>query len=142
MNKKGFTLIELLVVMFILGIVTTFSIPLIRNIQTSNRTKKLTVYEDSLISSAKVYADSYSEDMFGNASSGCRDITFVDMKNKLLFKDIQDTNLSCGNSETYVRIIKNNDKYTYEVHVSCTNNDGQVVYVSDKISDKTLTCEG
>ena len=48
-NNKAFTLVELLVVIVILDIVTTISIPLIRNIQEINRKRKFTTYMDSIL---------------------------------------------------------------------------------------------
>ena len=75
-NKKGFTLVELLVVIAILGIITGISIPLIRNVQKAMVKKKYTTYLNGLKTSAKLYNDSYSEDMFGHNKTGVYCVKF------------------------------------------------------------------
>ena len=94
-NKKGFTLVELLVVVVILGIITGLSIPLIRNIQENNKDREYTAYMDSLIYSAKLYVDSYGEDLFGRHKSGCALIKYKNMVDKGLLKDIPVDKVSC-----------------------------------------------
>ena len=63
-NNKGFTLVELLVTISILGIVSVMAMPIIRNIVEANNMKKFITYKDSVESSAKLYVDSYAEDLF------------------------------------------------------------------------------
>jgi len=112
-KNKGFTLVELLVVIVILGIITGFTIPLIRNIQKSNKNSKFKVYEKALVDNAKLYVDAYGEDIFGQANYGCNEVPFEDMNKKMFVKDIQEKGVTCNNPQTFVRIIKLNDKYTY-----------------------------
>ena len=64
MKKRGFTLAELLVTIVILGIITGLSIPVIRGLQASQSEKRYSIYVDSVNSAAKLYTDSYSEDLF------------------------------------------------------------------------------
>ena len=111
--NKGFTLVELLVTISILGLITAMSMPIIRNIIEANTLKKYITYKDSVESSAKLYVDSYSEDLFGKNKSGCAYITYDQMKDKNLIKNIQDNNVSCDSDKTYVRVVKLNGKYTY-----------------------------
>jgi len=118
------------------------SIPLIRNIQKSNKNSKFSVYEKALIDNAKLYTDSYSDDMFGRANYGCKEITFDEMKKKMLSKDIQEKDVTCNNPQTFVRVIKLNDKYTYETHVSCTTKEGKILYSADNIKSKDIDCVG
>ena len=69
-KKNAFTLVELLVTIVILGIITGFSIPLIRNIRSAQEKKQYETYRTSLSYASKVYADSFSEDLlFLNCSA-------------------------------------------------------------------------
>ena len=79
-NRKGFTLIELLVCITILGIIMGMSIPVIRNITVKNSNTKYSSYLDTVVNAAKLYVDSYGEDLFGHYDSGCNYVTFEDLK--------------------------------------------------------------
>ena len=118
-NNKGFTLTELLVVVVILGIITGISIPLIRGLSASLERKKYTNYADSVLSASKLYNDSYSEDLFGHKEYGCAYIKYDDLVERNLLKDIQITDISCNSENTYVRVIKQKDKYGYANYLSC-----------------------
>ncbi len=134
-NKiNGFTLVELLVTISILGIITAMSIPVIRNIIEANTLKKYTTYKDSVESSAKLYVDSYSEDLFGKNKSGCAYITYDQMKDKNLIKNIQENNVSCDSDKTYVRVVKLNGKYTYATQIGCGNSSGNEKIASSKVN--------
>ena len=140
---KGFTLVELLVVIVILGIIVGLSIPLIRNIKASNKNRKFETYERTLIDSAKLYTDSYSTDMFGNSNYGCVEIPYSDLSKKSLIKDIQSSDFSCNDTNTYVRVIKLNDKYTYETKLTCKDKkSAKNVFTSNKIQSSTIDCNG
>ena len=119
LNKKGFTLVELLVVIVILGIITGISIPLIRNIQASNEMRKYTTYMDSLKVSAKLYVDSYSEDLFGHSKSGCVIIKYSQLEEKGLLKDIALGDVSCKSEDTYVKVVRVDDKTSYSTSIGC-----------------------
>ena len=87
-NKKGFTLVELLVAIAIMGIITAIAIPMIRNIREGNENKQYQTYAESLKHAAKLYLDSYEEDMFGRQETGCAIITYNQLKSRNLIKDI------------------------------------------------------
>lgn len=140
-SRMGFTLVELLVAITILGIILVIAIPQVINIQNENKTTKYVKYSESLQSAAKLYTDSYSKDMFGNNSSGCYDIKYSSLKAKNLAKDIKVDGAKCeGDSGTYVKVLKSNDNYSYQVAIKCVNSSGNVLY------EKTISgggiCDG
>ena len=118
-RNKGFTLTELLVTIVILGIVVGMSIPLIKNIQTNSENKKYNTYMDSLLSGAKLYNDAYNEDLFGNNKNGCAYITYEEMSKKNMIKDIQVDNMTCDTDNTFVKVVKVGDKYSYKGFLGC-----------------------
>ena len=120
-NKKGFTLVELLVAIAIMGIITAIAIPMIRNIREGNENKQYKTYAESLKHAAKLYLDSYEEDMFGRKKTGCAIITYNQLKSRNLIKDIPIENITCDVSETYVKVVKINGKYGYSTSLVCGN---------------------
>ena len=118
-NNKGFTLVELLLVIVIMGIITAISIPLIRNIREGNEDKQYTTYTDSLKQSAKLYLNSYEEDVFGREESGCAIVTYKQLKESDLIKDIPIDKTTCEGEETFVKIVKKEGKYTFTTSIVC-----------------------
>ena len=148
-NNKGFTLVELLVTISILGIVSVMAMPIIRNIVEANNMKKFITYKDSVESSAKLYVDSYAEDLFGKRNSGCTYVTYDQMQEKSLIKDIIQDSVSCDSSKTFVKVVKLNGKYSYSSQIGCGNSNEKnknikdseinILYPKDEIS-KTEPC--
>ena len=132
-GKKGFTLTELLVVIVILGIITGISIPLIRNLGEKNGRRKYTTYADSMQYSAKLYVDSYNEDLFGHHVSGCAYISYKQLEEKGLLKDIPEADISCNSENTFVKVVKLNTKYTYTEFLGCGDK------VNDAVKDVSIT---
>ena len=118
-KKKGFTLTELLVVVLILGIIAGISIPLIRNLTTTFEKRKYQSYAESVLHASKLYTDAYSADLFGHNKNGCCYVDYEKLVDKNLLKDIEIDGISCNSSMTYVRVIKQGDKYGYKTFVSC-----------------------
>ena len=127
-KTKGFTLVELLVAISIMGIILIIALPQISNIQQNNKTTKYKKYAESMLSSGKLYTDAYTEDMFGNNQSGCVDITYNEMKEKDLLKEIKISGSTCNSNKTFIRVRKSNNHYLYETSVYCTDKNGKVVY--------------
>ena len=114
MNKKGFTLSELLVVVVILGIISGLSIPLIRNLTAGFEKRKYESYANSVLSAGKLFNDSYGEDLFGHNEYGCAYITYDKLVERRLLNDIEIEGMSCNSPKTYIRVIKQKDKYGYK----------------------------
>lgn len=148
-NSKGFTLVELLVAITILGIVLVIALPQVSNLQTENAKTKYKKYAESVVSSAKLYTDSYSKDMFGNNSSGCYDIPYSALSAKSLVKDIKIDNSTCDTyaadkktSLTFVRVYKSNENYLYDISIKCNDKNGKEIYnesLEKDICDGTRT---
>lgn len=136
MNNKGFTLVELLVVIAVMGIITGMAVPLIRNVQVNQTNKKYDTYLNSLTYSAKLYVNSYDEDLFGHADTGCAIIFYDDLVKKKLLKDIEIKDVSCRTSETLVKVVKFEGQYTYTPQLGC----GKVV--AGEVGDITIFPEG
>ena len=149
LNSKGFTLVELLVAITILGIVLVIALPQVSNLQTENAKTKYKKYAESVVSSAKLYTDSYSKDMFGNNSSGCYDIPYSALSAKSLVKDIKIDNSTCDTyaadkktSLTFVRVYKSNENYLYDISIKCNDKNGKEIYnesLEKDICDGTRT---
>lgn len=139
MNRKGFTLVELLVAVVILGIISGMSIPVIRNIQLKNENRKFQVYGDSLISAAKLYRDSYEQDLFGHHTSGCALISYEELVEKNLLKDFPDSNVSCNDEHTLVRVVKINNKYGYSYQLYCGGKDSNGKALNPSFKSSSLS---
>ena len=142
MKRNGFTLVELLVVIVILGIITGISIPILRGVQQKNAMRKYEVFMDTVVKSGKLYVDAYEQDLFGYGQSGCRIITFADMDERRLIKDIPDEGISCNSEDTYVKVKKDAGGYHYYPSIGCgsVGADGKVI-VDTKLSKDTLTAD-
>ena len=149
-NNKGFTLVELLVTISILGVVSVMAMPIVRNIVEANNMKKFITYKDSVESSAKLYVDSYADDLFGKRKSGCTYVTYDQMQEKSLIKDIIQDSVSCDSSKTFVKVVKLNGKYSYSSQIGCGSSNEKnknikdseinILYPKEEIS-KTQPCD-
>ena len=131
-KNKGFTLVELLVAVAILGILTLLALTIISRVQQNNDNSKYEKYSETLVSSAKLYVDSYSIDMFGYDEDGCVDIPYEELEEKNLLKDLQAKDVTCSNPEdaenTYIRVKKTGDKYEFQESIKCVDKKGNIVY--------------
>ena len=140
-KKRGFTLIELLVSIVILGIIIIIAIPNISNMIDNNTKEKYEAYAQTIESSAKLYTDSYTEDMFGHNENGCYDIKFNQMTEKKLLNDIniKDATCSGGNQQkTFVRVYKSGNKYRYKISMLCTNKSDETIVLYKNTIDEDL----
>ena len=127
-DSKGFTLVELLVAMAIMGLLIIMAFPTMRAVQTNNTKKKYEAYGDTILSAAKLYVDSYGDDLFDPDRVNQKAILYLsDLQLKDLIKDIGISDSSCINGESNIHIIKYKDDYTYCLHLKCTSG-GSTVY--------------
>lgn len=129
-NRRGFTLIELLVCITILGIILAMSVPVIRNITTKNSITKYSSYLETVVNAAKLYVDSYGEDMFGHAETGCAYVNYEDLKDLNLIKDYNLDGMTCNTSGTFVEVHKKDDTYTFKGYLGCADksNPHKIIY--------------
>ena len=152
-NRKGFTLVELLVAISILGIIMMLAIPQMLWLRDNNKNSKYEKYAESVLTSGKLYTDSYGKDMFGHNSSGCYDIPYMSLEGKNLAKDINIDDLTCNTyaadgvtAATFVRVYKSQDIYLYDIAIKCVDKSGKVIYEKgldgDICNGTTMDTEG
>ena len=59
------------------------------------------------------------EDLFGHDEIACATVTYNQLKSKNLIKDIPISGVSCASSDTFVRIVKFEDQYSYLPKITC-----------------------
>ena len=137
MNNKGFTMVELLVAMAIMGLLIIMAFPTIRAIQTNNTDTKYKEYGKAAISAAKLYIDSYSEDVFDpEKNNEYQIIPLKNMETKDLLKDVNVSGSTCIDGSS-VRVVKYNNDYDFCLNLHCKAG-GKSVY--DEV-DKKGTCK-
>ena len=119
MKNRGFTLVELLVTVVVLGIIMGLSFPVIRHVQEENNRKKYETYAEGMISSARLYVDSYDEDLFGHHDTGCAYITYQELIERKLLDEIPMADISCDSDNSFVRVVKLKDQYGYAYSLGC-----------------------
>ena len=130
-NKKGFTMVELLVAMAIMGLLVIMAFPTLRAVQTNNEKKKFEEYSNAVVSAAKLYVDSYGEDIFDpDRTNQFALITIDNFVKKDLLKDINVSGSSCINGESNIRLVKYGDDYAYCLHLKCFSG-SSVVYETE-----------
>ena len=101
-NVKGFTIVEVIVTLAIIGIILIIALPRLVGLKDSNNDKKYDAYRDSILAASKLYVDDEGKDMFGNYSSGCKVVSYQDLKDKNLVKDFGDSNVKVNIDDTFV----------------------------------------
>ena len=141
-DNKGFTLVELLVAISILAILTVIAIPTLRAFQTGNTQKQYESYAKSVTSSAKLYNDSYTDDLFGNLDYGCQKVSLTEMINKKMAKDITLKDITCNkiDSDSYALVWKFKDEYSYNPIINCYNSSDVLQYTEgEELAEKCLS---
>ena len=128
MSQKGFTLVELLVTIVILGIITGMSWPVIRGLQENNKISQYKQYGEAMVSAAKLYIDSYEEDLFyyeddlttaqkNTGQNGC--VSLTDLIEMGFMRDINMPKVSCYSNFSFVKVTRKKGNYTYTYYLGC-----------------------
>ena len=126
MNKKGFTMVELLVAMSIMGLLIIMAFPTMRAVQTNNQKKNYQSYGDAIVSAAKLYTDSYAEDLFRpDTRNETKSLSVSESLKKGLIKNKGVSGVDCVTQST-VTIAKYNTDYAYCLSLKCTTGETTV----------------
>ena len=144
MKRNAFTLVELLVTISIMSIILVLAIPSIAAITERNARKRYENYGETLVTSGKLYTDSYAIDMFGYESDGCYKIKFQQLEDKKLAKDIDYKDITCadgGDGKTYVTVRKLDGEIKYQLSMICRDGKGNPVH-EQLIDESEVLCDG
>ena len=121
-KNKGFTMVELLAAVAIMGMLTVMAFPTMRALQGINEKQKYEEYGKSMVSAAKLYKDSYADDLFPRGyTNDFAKISTESLVQKDLLKNIGFTDVSCINGESFIVVAKYGDDYQYCLSVKCNN---------------------
>ena len=129
MNNKGFTMVELLAAIVIMGLLMVMAFPTMRAVQSRNEQKQYEEYGTSMVSAAKLYTDSYADDLFPRgyknefAVISTKDLEKKDLLKKAGFKDV-----SCISEDSVIVVAKYGDDYEYCLSMKCRNKGNKIVY--------------
>lgn len=127
-DEKGFTMTELLSVIVIIGIVAMFSWPVIDKVIEDGKNSKYETYGKSMVAAAKVYTDAFEEDMFHydedihdlrTQKGQCFNIPLEDLIDKAYIKDFNESDMTCLNDGSFVRVVRVKGKYTFTPYLAC-----------------------
>ena len=121
-KQKGFTLVEMLVTITVLGIVTVIALPVISAVSSQLNNKKLNVYENTIESGAKIYADAHDLDLFGYQTVGCVDIYYNTLVSNKVIDELDFSKQNIITDKIFVRVKKVNDNYSYETFFPTSDN--------------------
>lgn len=107
------------------------ALPVVSQIQTSNKDRDYEIYEDSILAATKLYVDSNADDLFGENNSGCITISYKDLIDANLIKDFGRSDVSCNHEKTFVEVRKVNNQYKYNISIVCVNDEKEIVYEDD-----------
>lgn len=117
MKSRGFTLVEVLGIIVVLGIIAVIATPVVQGTIEKNREKMFDVIMEQLTDSAKDWAAKNASQL-PNDNNEYLDVSLGDLKTNGVLK-INVQNPKSNNvfsDESFVRITRNNNNFTYEVY--------------------------
>lgn len=117
MKSRGFTLVEVLGIIVVLGIIAVIATPVVQGTIEKNREKMFSVIMEQLTDSAKDWAAKNASQL-PNDNNEYLDVSLGDLKTNGVLK-INVQNPKSNNvfsDESFVRITRNNNNFTYEVY--------------------------
>lgn len=116
MKNRGFTLVELLGILIVLGIIATIATPIVQKTIRQNREKMYDVVVEQLIDSSKDWAAKNASNL-PDTEGEFVDVSFGELKeNGVLQISVSNPkNNKIFSNQSYVRITKKNNNFTYEV---------------------------
>lgn len=118
MKKQGFTLVELLGVIVILGIIAAIATPIVQKTLNNNRDKLYGIIETQLKDYTKDYL-ALNTDRLPVNDGDTADITLEALKKNgnLQINVVNPRTNNVISNQSYVKVTKKNNNYTYEVHL-------------------------
>lgn len=116
MKKRGFTLIELLGIILVLGLIAMIATPIVQKTINDNRERMFNVVKNQLIDVAKDWAAKNASSLPKNEGDYV-DVSLgkLKMNGLLRINVINPTNDNIFSNQSFVRIIKKNNNFVYEV---------------------------
>ena len=100
--------------------------PTMRAVQTNNQKKNYQSYGDAIVSAAKLYTDSYAEDLFRpDTRNETKSLSVSELLKKGLIKNKGVSGVDCVTQST-VTIVKYNNDYAYCLNLKCTTGETTV----------------
>lgn len=122
MNQKGFTLVEVLVVIAIIGLITVMVFPAVAQLTKKHEKSSCDYYEEILVEKTKLLIDQKRKDLPSLETGGSVTFTYQEINKE--FPIAKTNNLDCSSGSS-VTITKKNNKYQYQVTLSCKDKKGE-----------------
>lgn len=127
MNSKGFTLTELLVTIVVMGIITGLAFPSIRKLQEENKNEEFKAYEKVVINAAKVYMDTYSNEINNGKCLSLHDSFLI---NEELIKKNSLKNGYISNS--VIKVTKDNEGNLSYIPIMKIEKNSSIIYKTNE----------
>ncbi len=142
MNNKGYTLIELIITVAILAIITFIVFPTVLNIQAENNQTKYETYQESIEYAGKLYVDIYQKDLFTKGQAKTCVITYDNLLEEDLIKDITIDDITCQNDTVIEVKYSSDNKLEYDVKLVCERKSDKSNTFGKNSTSSANNCDG